>query len=99
EEPDTGPMTTVVVAGRHLGRQIDETELLVHAHLRPHAEVPRVLLGATVPRVVAELAGPRHRVEDPQTLAGAHVVAAHVALVVATAHRAAALGVRRADDD
>ena len=37
--------------------------------------------------------------EDPQALAGADVEAAHVALVVAAADRAAALGVRGADDD
>ena len=92
-------MAAVVVAGRHLGRQVDEAELLVDAHLPPDAVVAGVLLGPLLPGVVAELARLRDGVEDPEPLAGAHVVAADVALVVAPAHRAAALGVRGADDD
>ena len=97
-EPGAWPMAAVVVAGRHLDRQVHQPELLVGAHLRPHAGVARVLLGAALPGVVAEFAGAGNRVENPQPLARPHVVAAHVALVVAAAHRTAALGVRRADD-
>src|SRR5262249_47425920 len=48
---------------------------------------------------VAELAEPGDGVEDPEALAGAHVVAADVALDVRLAARNAAGAVRGTDDD
>ena len=55
--------------------------------------------GSFEPRVGAEFARLRNRVEDPEPLAGAHVEPAHVPLLVGLALRHAAFGVRGADDD
>ena len=99
EEPVARPVAAVVIAGRHLDAHVDGVELLIDAHLRPHAGVAGVGPRILEPRIVAELAGARHGMKDPAALAGAHVVGAHIAnhrLVVA---RRAALDVRRTDDD
>ena len=93
------PMTAVVVRRRGLDRQVDETEILVDRNLRPDAVVavdrPRVLL----PRVVAEIAGQRNRVEGPQQLAGADVEPAHQPLGVVVRADGRTFAERRADDD
>src|SRR4030095_3768710 len=94
-----GAVPTVVVTGRHLGRQEDQAEFLVGAHLSPDAVVPGVFLRALLPGVVPHLARTRNRVEDPQPLPGPHVESTHVSLVVAAADGAAPLGMCRADDD
>ena len=79
EQVVAAPVAAVPVVRRRRHRQVDEAELVVAAHHRPHVRVPGVLPGAVEPRLVAELAGLRNRVEDPAHLAGAHVVAADVA--------------------
>ena len=70
EQVVAGTMAAVEIRCRILDRQIHEAELFVDRDLRPDAGVavdrPRFLF----PRVVAELAGPRNRVERPQQLAG-----------------------------
>ena len=99
EQVVAGPMAAEVVAGRDLDRQVRDAELLVDGDLRPHAGVAGVLPRLLEPRVVAELAGLRNGVEDPQPLAGARVVAADVALGVLHAARRRAGAMRGADDD
>ena len=99
EQVVAGTMAAVVVAGRDLDRQIGDAELLVDGHLRPDAGIAGVGPRVLEPRVVAELAGARNRVEDPQPLAGARVVAANVALRVGLAARRRAGAMRGADDD
>ena len=73
EEVVAGTMAAVEIGGGRLDRQVRETELFVDRNLIPDADVavdrPRIVQ----PRVVAEFAGPRNRVERPQPLAGAHV--------------------------
>ena len=53
-----------------------EAELFVDGDLRPHAGVAVGRPRFVFPRVVAELARTRNRVERPQQLAGPHVVGA-----------------------
>ena len=93
-----GAMTAVVVAGGRLDGQIHEPERFIHRELRPHPRVAGGLGGVLEPRVVARLARLRNGVKDPQALAGARVVTADVALVVAERLRRAALAEGRADN-
>src|ERR1700687_684049 len=74
-----GPMATVVIPGGRLYRQVGKPQFLVDRHLRPETRVARMLGGDIEPRVVAELAPARDRVEDPQALTRAHVERADVA--------------------
>ena len=87
EQAVAGAMAAVVVAGRHLDRQIRQAELFVDRYLPPDAGVagvdPRVLF----PGVVAEFALLRDRVEDPEPLAGPDVEAADVPFHVLKALR------------
>ena len=99
KEIGAGTMAAEVVAGGVFGREIHAVQLFVDRDRRPVAGVARVRPRIVLPRVVAELAGLRNRVEDPQTLAGAHVVAADVALDVLLRARRAAGQVSGADDD
>ena len=92
-------MTAVVVARRQLHGQEHRVRLFVDGHLCPHARVAGVGPRIFFPRVVAELAGLRNRVEDPQPLAGARVVAADESFFVNAALRRSAGQVRGADDD
>src|ERR1041385_756319 len=92
-------MPAVVVAGRRLDRQVDETEGLVDRNLRPHAGVARVLGRPVEPGLVARLALLWDRVKDPEALAGAHVEPAHVAFIVLETPGRGAFAKRRADDD
>ena len=91
-------MAAVEIRRRRFDRQVDEAELFVHGDLRPHADVavdrPRVLL----PRLVAELARTRNRVELPELLAGPHVEGAHQALGVVVRRDGRAFAERDADD-
>ena len=92
------PVAAVIIARRHFDGQVDQAELEVRAHLRPHAHVA-VLQGRFIlPGVVAKLAGLRNRVENPQPLARLHVEAAHVALRVAHRLRDMAGSMGGADD-
>ena len=79
EEVGPGAVAAVVVVGRRARRQVDVAQLLVGAHGRPHVGLPEVPPGVVLPGLVAVLALLRHRVEDPELLAGAGVEAAHVA--------------------
>src|SRR5690349_7859664 len=92
-------MSAVVVARGCLDRQVSHAEFFVHRDLRPHAGVTGVLSRALLPGVVPHLTLFRNRMEDPLALAGADIVAARIALVVAHALRCHALAKRRADDD
>ena len=92
-------MAAVVVAGRQLDRQIRHPQFFVDRDLPPDAGVAGVRPRVVHPGVVAELARPRNRVEDPQPLAGLDVEPADVALLVGLAARHAAGQVRGADDD
>jgi hypothetical protein len=73
EQVVAGPVSAVVVRRRRFHGQIHEAEVLVHAGLRPDADVavdcPRVVL----PRFGAELPGSRDRVERPEELPGARI--------------------------
>ena len=77
---------------------IDVAEFFVDRHLSPDAGVARIAPRVLFPRVVAEFAGPRNGVEDPEPLAGLDVVAADEALLVGLAPRRAAGSMRGADD-
>ena len=90
-------MAAVVVARRQLHRHVDEAELFIRGHLRPHTRIAGVGPRIVQPRVVAELAGPRDGVKDPQPPAGPHIEAPHVALDVGLAPRRAAGQMRGAD--
>ena len=77
EEVVAGPMAAVEVGRHGVGRQIDVAQFGVGAHRRPHRDLAGIAPRVALPAVVAVLARLRHRVERPQQLAGAHVVAAH----------------------
>ena len=72
-------MAAVPVVGRRAERQVDVAELFVGRHVRPHVGVAGVGARIVAPRLVAELALLRNRMQRPQLLAGAHVEAADVA--------------------
>ena len=99
EQVVAGPMTAIVVAGRRLDRQIRHPQFFIDGDLSPDAGVAGVRPRIVQPGIVAELARPRNRVEDPQPLARLDVESADVALFVALAARHAAGQVRGADDD
>ena len=79
------PVSAIIIVRRRRQREVDVPELLVAARRRPHVGVPRVLprravlVEAGQPCLVTRLALARDRVENPELLAGPHVVAAHVA--------------------
>ena len=81
EEVRPGPVAAVVVVGGRARRQVHVAQLLVGAHGRPHVGLPEGPPRLVLPGLVAGLALLRHRVEDPQLLAGAGVEAAHIARV------------------
>ena len=66
-----------VVVGRS-ERDVDDAARFVDRHRAPVVHAADVLVGVLRPRVVAELARQRHRVELPFLLAGDHVVGADV---------------------
>src|SRR6185436_7161710 len=92
-------MATVVIARRQLHRHVDDAELLVGAHLRPHAGVAGVLGGVRIPRLEAGFALHRDGVEDPHALAGPDIESANVAFDVGLALRETTLTMRGANDD
>ncbi len=67
-----------IVAGRG-DRQVDEPARFVERHRRPDVGVTGVRPRIVLPRVVAELAGLRNRVERPHLLPGARAERADVA--------------------
>ena len=99
EQVRARPMTAVVVAGRHLGGEIHAIRRFIDRDRAPVAGVAGVGPRVVLPRLVAFFAGLRNRVEDPEALAGAHVVAADVAFDVFLRARRASRRVRGADDD
>ena len=99
EEPVPGPEPPVEVDGRRVGGDVHEPQLGVGRHRRPRRHVAGPLPGVVLPRLVAELAGPRDDVELPEVLAGAGVVAQDVARHVLDAGLVVALLGRVADDD
>ena len=98
EQVVAGPIPAVIVAGRHLDRQVRDPELFIDGDLRPDARVARVGGGLVLPCVRAELAGARDGVEGPEPLARPHVEAADVSLDVPHALRVGTRGVRGAHD-
>src|SRR5947208_2162321 len=98
EEIVSRPMPAVEIAGWRFYRQVDESKLLVHGNLRPHAGVAGVFRRAFFPGVVAKLAFLGNGVENPEPFAGAHVESAHVAFVVAHALRSHSFAEGRADN-
>ena len=79
EQVRAGAMAAVEIVGRRAERQVDVAELLVGRHVGPHVGAAGVGPRIVAPRLVAELALLRNRVNRPQLLAGAHVEAADVA--------------------
>ena len=98
EQVVPGTLAPVVVVRGHLHGQIRHSQLFIDRNLRPHAGVAAVGPGILLPRVVAELAGSRDRVEDPEALAGSHVVPADIPLHVTLAPRVRTRLVRGAHD-
>ena len=87
----------VIVVGRLLDGEIDQTQIGIGAVLRPVADIAGAVGGAIFPGVVAELALARDGAEGPELLAGAHIVSADIALdVTDLADRG---GMRRAHHD
>src|SRR5439155_15514350 len=84
--------------GRHPHGQVHERELFVDGNLRSYARVAGLHPRLVLPRLGSDLPDHRDRVEDPETLAVAHVEAAHVALDVSHSARDAAGTVCRAHD-
>src|SRR6188472_960505 len=82
EEVVAWTMAAIVVGRRRFNWEVDEAGLLVDGDLRPHAGVAGLGPRLVLPRVVAEFAWPRNRVERPQQLAAAHIERAHQALGV-----------------
>ena len=66
----------VVVVGRRAGREVGDAAARVDRDLAPGVGAADVLPGVLRPRLVALLAGMRHRVERPHQLAGDDVVGA-----------------------
>ena len=99
EEGVARPMAPVVIAGGHFRGHEDQSQLRIRAHLGPCAGVAVVLGRPLEPRVVAELALPRDRVEDPQTPPGADVVAAYEPLRILHRPWRGARPVRGTNDD
>ena len=60
----------VVVVGRRAGREVGDAAARVDRDLAPRVGAADVLPGVLGPRLVALLAGMRHRVERPHQLAG-----------------------------
>src|SRR6476660_7143900 len=79
----SGAVAAIIVTGRRFHRQVHQAKLLVHGHLRPDAGVAGVFGRAVLPGLVTGFALHGNGVEDPEALAGAHVEAAYVALVIA----------------
>ena len=78
EEVVAVPVAAVKVVARSTGRNEDDAALGVHRRLTPIVYAAECVLGVVRPRVSAELAGPRHGMEDPYELACAHVVGVDV---------------------
>ncbi len=78
EEVVAQPVAAVEVVRRRFDREVDEPEVEVRAHQRPHARVACVRPRLVLPRVSTVLARLRDRVENPEPLAGAHVIPADV---------------------
>src|SRR5262249_4451914 len=87
------------VARWRLHWQINESKLFIDGDLRPNAGVAGVFRGAFFPGVVAKLALLRNSVKNPEALAGPHVEAARITLIVPHALRSHAFAEGGANDD
>ena len=99
EEVVAGPEAAVEIGARRLDRQVREAELFVGGNLIPDTGVAGDRPRFVQPRVVAEFAGTRNRVERPQPLSGAHVEPADQPFSVVVGLRRAAFEERRPDHD
>src|SRR5439155_25591183 len=99
EQAAAGAMASVVVASRHLNRQVRQPEIFVNGDLPPYARIPGVDPRVLFPCVVAELAELRDGVEDPEALAGPDIEAADVPFHVLKTLRVRSGPARGADDD
>ena len=79
EEILADAIRAVEVVVRRSGRDVDDAAFFVDRHRAPVVHAADVLVGLLRPRVVAELAGQRHRVELPLLLTRDDVVRADVA--------------------
>ncbi len=79
EEIGAVPIRAVEVIRRRSERDEDDAAANVDRRLTPVVDPADVFPGVFRPRVVAELAGARHRVERPDEFAGENVVGADVA--------------------
>src|SRR5262245_23904042 len=98
EQIVAGTMPAVEVGRRRLDRQIHQTRLRVRRDLRPNARVPVERPRILFPRVVAELAWPRNRVELPDLLSGPDIERAGEALRVVVRDDGEAFLEGRADE-
>ncbi len=99
EEPRTRTVRAEIVARGQLDGQIGHAEIRVDADLSPRAGVAGIRPRIIQPRVVAEFAGLRDGVKNPEPFPRAHVESADVALHVGLPRRDRARFVRGADDD
>ena len=99
EQVVAGPEAAEEVDRRRIGRNVDEPARRIGRHRRPRRHVAGPLPRVVLPRLVAELAGPRNDVELPQVLAALGVVGEDVARDVLDARLVVALLVHVADDD
>src|SRR5262245_38934753 len=92
-------MATVVIAGRQLDRQIDQSQFFIDRNLPPDTRIAGVFPGFVFPSLITVLVRQRYRVKDPETLAGADIEPAYVTLHILHALRISTGSVRGANDD
>ena len=93
------PEATVEIHGSAVGADVDQPALMVRRDRRPRRDVTGPLPGIVLPRLVAELTGPRNDMELPLEGAGARIVREDVTRDVLDARLVIALLRRVVDDD
>ena len=99
EEPIAVPVPAIIIPGRLLDGQVDESKFLIHTHLSPDSGVTRVGGRTLCPGISPEFRGHRNRVEDPEAFAGPRVVTPDKALFVSSAYGCRSCQVGGTDDN
>ncbi len=94
-----GSVTTVVVAGWRLHRQIKVTELRISRHRRPYPGIARKRRRALLPGIVTKLCRAGNGVEAPSKRPCCHIVSGDLGLYCLRRFRCTTECKRRANDD